>query len=192
MIDDESATWKMRDARGTHRTRARDTREHHSMGCFNSTPVQQPRVRAPMRATQVHVVPKPGTYSRYFDQAKAAFTEGDVNHDGVLDRNELFALLMRLGFFNGVPPNMIQTIADSEMKKADSQQKDQRITFEGASTIIPLNSPSAKSKSVESPPADAQTSPRAAPSVAPEPSLTFRRPQSPTRRVPPLLRVPHA
>ena len=112
------------------------------MGCFNSTPVQQPRVRAPMRATQVHVVPTHGTYSRYFDQAKAAFTEGDVNHDGVLDRNELFALLMRLGFFNGVPPNMIQTIADSEMKKADSQQKDQRITFEGASTIY-HSSPSA-------------------------------------------------
>jgi len=109
------------------------------MGCFNSTPVQQPRVRAPMRATQVHMVPTHGTYSRYFDQARAAFTEGDVNHDGVLDRNELFGVLMRLGFFNGVPPEMIQTIADSEMRKADSQQKDQHITFDGASTILLLN-----------------------------------------------------
>ena len=92
-----------------------------------------------MRATQVHMVPTHGTYSRYFDQARAAFTEGDVNHDGVLDRNELFGVLMRLGFFNGVPPEMIQTIADSEMRKADSQQKDQHITFDGASTILLLN-----------------------------------------------------
>lgn len=137
-LDDECATWKMR-ARGPQRPRAQDTREHHSMGCFNSTPVQQPRVRAPMRATQVHMVPTHGTYSRYFDQARAAFTEGDVNHDGVLDRNELFGVLMRLGFFNGVPPEMIQTIADSEMRKADSQQKDQHITFDGASTILLLD-----------------------------------------------------
>ena len=127
-----------------------------------------------MRATQVHVVPTHGTYSRYFDQAKAAFTEGDVNHDGVLDRNELFAVLMRLGFFNGVPPNMIQTIADSEMKKADSQQKDQRITFEGASTIQPLIP--FRQISLSNSLGDAQTSSRAAPSVAPEPFLTFRRP----------------
>ena len=142
------------------------------MGCFNSTPVQQPRVRAPMRATQVHMVPTHGTYSRYFDQARAAFTEGDVNHDGVLDRNELFGVLMRLGFFNGVPPEMIQTIADSEMRKADSQQKDQHITFDGASTNSTPR-PLAPKYSSE------QASARAAPRDALEPFLTFRSPRIP-------------
>ena len=149
------------------------------MGCFNSTPVQQPRVRAPMRATQVHMVPTHGTYSRYFDQARAAFTEGDVNHDGVLDRNELFGVLMRLGFFNGVPPEMIQTIADSEMRKADSQQKDQHITFDGASKSY-SSTPRAKVL-IE------QASARAAPPDALEPFLTFRCPRIPRAEFSPTL-----
>ena len=75
-------------------------------------------------------LPAPGTYNRYYDQAKAAFIAGDTDRNGVLDAQELFQVLTRLGFFNGVPPSQINQIMEQELAKADRHQRDRLITFE--------------------------------------------------------------
>ena len=74
--------------------------------------------------------PQPGTYNQYYEQARAAFTAGDTNRDGVLDAQELYGVLLRLGFFNGVPPQQVNQMMEAELQKADRHQVDRLITFE--------------------------------------------------------------
>jgi hypothetical protein len=51
----------------------------------------------PPAAAQLRNLPQPGQYSMYHEQARAAFMQGDTNRDGVLDAQELYGVLMRLG-----------------------------------------------------------------------------------------------
>lgn len=97
------------------------------MGLCFSAPA--PVYRAPPGAMHRNL-PAPGTYNRYYDQAKAAFIAGDLDRNGVLDAQELFQVLTRLGFFNGVPPSQISQIMEQELAKADRHQRDRLITFE--------------------------------------------------------------
>ena len=94
--------------------------------CFSAPP---PVYRPPPGAMH-RQLPAPGTYNRYYDQAKAAFIAGDTDRNGVLDAQELFQVLTRLGFFNGVPPSQINQIMEQELAKADRHQRDRLITFE--------------------------------------------------------------
>ena len=94
--------------------------------CFSAPP---PVYRPPPGAMH-RQLPAPGTYNRYYDQAKAAFIAGDTDRNGVLDAQELFQVLTRLGFFNGVPPSQINQIMEQELSKADRNQRDRLITFE--------------------------------------------------------------
>jgi len=94
--------------------------------CFSAPP---PVYRPPPGAMH-RQLPAPGTYNRYYDQAKAAFIAGDTDRNGVLDAQELFQVLTRLGFFNGVPPSQINQIMEQELSKADRHQRDRLITFE--------------------------------------------------------------
>ena len=102
------------------------------MGCASSTAATRPRVLVPIKAVNAGRANgwSPGQFSPYHAQAKAAFTAGDENHDGVLDARELYGVLVRLGFFNGVPPQHVESIMEAELAKADSIDRDRRITFE--------------------------------------------------------------
>ena len=85
----------------------------------------------PARAVQAgRAMPQPGTYSNYYAQAEAAFRAGDVNGDGVLDAQELYMVLVRLGFFNGVPPQNVQAMMEEQMARADSSVRDRKVTFD--------------------------------------------------------------
>ena len=75
-------------------------------------------------------MPQPGAYSNYYAQAEAAFRAGDVNGDGVLDAQELYMVLVRLGFFNGVPPQNVQAMMEEQMARADSSVRDRKVTFD--------------------------------------------------------------
>ena len=75
-------------------------------------------------------MPQPGTYSNYYAQAEAAFRAGDVNGDGVLDAQELYMVLVRLGFFNGVPPQYVHEMMEEQMARADSSVRDRKVTFD--------------------------------------------------------------
>ena len=66
----------------------------------------------------------------YYDEARAAFAEADTNGDGVLDANELFAVLTKLGFFAGVPYERIEKMVGDEFAKADVNARDNKITLE--------------------------------------------------------------
>lgn len=99
------------------------------MGCVSSKPPPTPVYTVPA-AAQRRNPPAPNTYSVYHDQARAAFTAGDTNGDGVLDAQELHGVLMRMGFFNGVPPQQINAMMEAELQKADSHRVDRLITFE--------------------------------------------------------------
>ena len=100
------------------------------MGCFASTP-ETPRYVTPTRVVQAgRAMPQPGTYSNYYAQAEAAFRAGDVNGDGVLDAQELYMVLVRLGFFNGVPPQNVQAMMEEQMARADSSVRDRKVTFD--------------------------------------------------------------
>ena len=85
----------------------------------------------PARAVQAgRAMPQPGTYSNYYAQAEAAFRAGDVNGDGVLDAQELYMVLVRLGFFNGVPPQYVHEMMEEQMARADSSVRDRKVTFD--------------------------------------------------------------
>ena len=100
------------------------------MGCFASTP-EPPRYVTPVRAVQAgRAMPQPGAYSNYYAQAEAAFRAGDANGDGVLDAQELYMVLVRLGFFNGVPPQNVQAMMEEQMARADSSVRDRKVTFD--------------------------------------------------------------
>ena len=100
------------------------------MGCFASTP-ETPRYVTPTRVVQAgRAMPQPGTYSNYYAQAEAAFRAGDVNGDGVLDAQELYMVLVRLGFFNGVPPQYVHEMMEEQMARADSSVRDRKVTFD--------------------------------------------------------------
>ena len=100
------------------------------MGCFASTP-EPPRYATPARAVQAgRAMPQPGAYSNYYAQAEAAFRAGDVNGDGVLDAQELYMVLVRLGFFNGVPPQYVHEMMEEQMARADSSVRDRKVTFD--------------------------------------------------------------
>ena len=100
------------------------------MGCGASTP-EPPRYVTPARAVQAgRAMPQPGAYSNYYAQAEAAFRAGDVNGDGVLDAQELYMVLVRLGFFNGVPPQNVQAMMEEQMARADSSVRDRKVTFD--------------------------------------------------------------
>ena len=100
------------------------------MGCFASTP-EPPRYATPARAVQAgRAMPQPGAYSNYYAQAEAAFRAGDANGDGVLDAQELYMVLVRLGFFNGVPPQNVQAMMEEQMARADSSVRDRKVTFD--------------------------------------------------------------
>ena len=68
--------------------------------------------------------------TRITAQAEAAFRAGDVNGDGVLDAQELYMVLVRLGFFNGVPPQNVQAMMEEQMARADSSVRDRKVTFD--------------------------------------------------------------
>ena len=100
------------------------------MGCFASTPKKH-YPRAPQRAVAAgRNVPTPGQYSQYHAQAEAAFRAGDVNGDGVLDAQELYGVLIRLGFFHGVPLKDCSAMMEEQMQRADNAVADRRITFD--------------------------------------------------------------
>ena len=65
----------------------------------------------------------------YHDQALVAFTNADANGDGVLEAHELFNVLNTLGFFQGVPPGKLDALVESEMKRANSFEKDRLISL---------------------------------------------------------------
>jgi hypothetical protein len=84
-----------------------------------------------VRAVQAgRAMPQPGAYSNYYAQAEAAFRAGDANGDGVLDAQELYMVLVRLGFFNGVPPQNVQAMMEEQMARADSSVRDRKVTFD--------------------------------------------------------------
>lgn len=101
------------------------------MGCAPSAPPKPPAPKYQVPAAAMHRnPPQPGAYSQYHDQARAAFTQGDANRDGVLDAQELYGVLVRLGLFNGVPPQHINAMMEAELQKADRHTVDRLITFE--------------------------------------------------------------
>lgn len=100
------------------------------MGICTSGP-SQPRYTPPPRAVAAgRVVPRPGAYSQYYAQAEAAFRAGDMNGDGVLDAQELYGVLVRLGFFHGVPLKDCSAMMEEQMQRADNNVADRRITFD--------------------------------------------------------------
>ena len=101
------------------------------MGCGPSAPPKpKPKYQSPPATAMHRNPPRPGTYFQYYDQARAAFTSGDTNKDGVLDAQELYGVLLRLGFFNGVPPQQVNQLMEAELKSADSFRADRLISWE--------------------------------------------------------------